>query len=292
MIKYYSFFAKWRKKDVEFLNSLGLNKTIKENYDGFWVEEDDRYYKIIEHYSKKDSLFNKTKPQEYKSRHTGCFFSKEEIDSARYCILTRVGDPKGYPQPKDTYQEEVFNFGDCSHTRINKIQVAPFRIKKPRWAKGQVNFSLNWEWDFMFFKKDFYQEVLAPLGLQSKEVLQHSTGQPLEDTIQLDIPVAKSKILIEGSAYDIYEPRCGKKQYARQTLDFFPPFEKEFNFHICYTQEEFDGGFKMIIASKELCELLIKHKVIKFAYKSFNTYEKQVKAALIKLNRRRNANSQ
>ncbi len=264
MIKCYSFFAKWRKKDVEFLNSLDLNKTIKEGYDGFWVEEDDRYKRIIKHYSKKESLLNKVKPKEFKVNHSWCKFSKEDLDNAKYYMLGTTGAPKGYPQPKDTYKKEVFNFEECNLTKINKVQIAPFRIKKPNWAKNQVNFSLNWEWDFMFFKKDFYQEVLAPLGLKYKEVLQHGTGKPLEDTIQLDIPVAQSKIHLEGSAYDIYESRCGKKQYARQYLDFFPPFEKEFDFHICYTQEEFDDGFKRIIITKEFCELLVQHKIIKY----------------------------
>lgn len=267
MIKCFSFFAKWRKKDIDFLNSLGLNKTIKEGHDGFWVEEDDRYGKIIEYYSKKDSIFTKAKPDNYKVYHSGCIFSKEDLDNAKYYILGSTGIPKGYPEPKDTYRREVFSFDECNSIRINKTQIAPFRIERPKWGKNQVNFSLNWEWDFMFFKKDFYQEVLAPLGLKAKEVLDYNTGKPLEDTIQLDISLAESKIFIENSAYDTYDSRCGKKQYSRKTLDFFPPFEKEFNFHICYTQEEFDGGFKRVIVTKEFSKILLKYKLI-----NYNTY--------------------
>jgi hypothetical protein len=108
--------------------------------------------------------------------------------------------------------------------------------------------------------------VLAPLELQSMEVIHHTTGKPLEDTVQLIIPIAKSKILLENTAYDIHsiKERGGHKQYAVQTLDFFPHFEQEFDFHICYTQEDFYGGSRRIIISREFCSVLVKHKIIKF----------------------------
>tara|TARA_B110000090_G_C13366113_1_gene440198 strand:+ start:325 stop:1149 length:825 start_codon:yes stop_codon:yes gene_type:complete len=263
MIKHYTFSARWRKKDTEYIETFKTSRKIAQGFCSFYVEEKD-YQSIMKYYSKKDSLLNKTKPPEFSVRLVFVSFSKEELDDAKYYMLAATGAPKGYPQPEQgEHLKKTFSF-DCGNYRTNRKQIAPFRIKKPKWSKNQVNFSLNWEWDFMFFKKEFYQEVFAPLGIKSKEVLQHSTGKPLEDTVQLDIPVAESSIYLEDSAFDIYEPRCGKKQYARQYLDFFPPFKKEFNFHICYTQEEFDGGFKRIIISKEFCNLLTKHKIIKY----------------------------
>ncbi len=264
MKRNYSFFAKWRKKDVEFLNSLNLIKTISEGYDGFWVEEGEIYDLIINKYSKKNIFSSEDKPPEFEVTMTFVTFAEEELDNANYYLLCTSGEPKGYPLPKNGYEKQVFDFEKCDIHRINKKQKASFRIKKPKWKKNQNNFSLNWEWDRMFFKKEFYQEVLAPLGLKALEVLNHNTGKPLEDTIQLDIPVAKSKILLEGSAYDIYESRCGVKHYARQYLDFFPSFENDFSFHICYTQEEFDGGYKRIIISKEFCNILLKHNIINY----------------------------
>ncbi|WAC01897.1 hypothetical protein N7U66_18880 [Lacinutrix neustonica] len=265
MIKRYSFFAKWRKKDVIFLNNLNINKTITEGYDGFWIENKDTYIKIIDHFSKKNSLFEKTEPPKFSTSLIGVSFSKKELDEAKYYNLVGTGTPKGYPQPKEGYKKIVFT-SECGNYRVNRKQIAPFRINKPKWNINQVNFSMEWEWDCMFFKKEFYPEVLAPLGIMSREVLLHSTGKPIEDTIQLDIPIAESKLLIENSEYDVYTPEqsCGKKQYSQQNLDFFPPFEKEFDFHICYTQEEFYGGFKRIIISKELCQILVKHQVIKY----------------------------
>ena len=265
MKKRYSFFAKWRKQDVEFLNSFNLIKTIKEGYDGFWIEEGDTYEKIMEKFSKKSFLFSKTnQPSEFKVKMSSVTFSKEELDNANYYVLCETGKPKGYPQPKEGYVKEVFNFDECNFIRNNRIQKAPFRIKKPKWEKNQINFSLNWDWDRMFFKKKFYQEVLAPLGLKYIEVLDYSTGKPLNDTIQLDIPISPSRILMENSVYDINKPNCGVKQYSGKILDFFPPFKKVFDFYICYSQEEFDNGYKRIIISKEFCKLLVEHKIIKY----------------------------
>lgn len=265
MIKHYYFFAKWRPKDVKFLNGLGLEKEIKEGACSFSIEEGDTYYEIINHFAEKESLFRSTKPKGYNTTMSYVSFSKKELDAAKYYNLVGTGTPKGYPQPKDGYRDIVFS-SECGAYRVNRKQIAPFRINKPKWAKNQVNFSLEWEWDCMFFKKDFYEEALAPLGIKYRDVLHHSTGKPLEDTVQLDIPIAKSKLLIENSAYDVYSPEqsCGKKQYSQQHLDFFPPFEEEFNFHICYTQEEFYSGFKRIIISKAFCDILVKHKVIKY----------------------------
>ncbi|CAL2079191.1 hypothetical protein [Tenacibaculum sp. 190524A05c] len=264
MKKRYSFFAKWRKRDAEFLNNLNLVKKVKEGYDGFWVEEGEVYEKIMKKFTSKSFFSSNSKPPEFKVKMSSVVFSKEELDSANYYMLCGIRSAKQYPKPENDYKSQVFNFEECDYVRINKKQKAPFRIDKPKWKQNQVAFSLELEWDFMFFKKEFFQEVLKPIGLKYKEVLNHSTGEPLEDTVQLDIPLAESKILIENSAYDIYEPRCGIKQYARQYLDFFPPFEKEFNFHICHTQEEFDGGFKRSIISKEFCQLLLTHKLIKY----------------------------
>ncbi len=268
MINCYSFFAKWRKKDVDFLNSLNLNKVVEEGYDGFWVEQDSRYNEIMKYYSRKDSLFHKVKPPEFVVKHSFSKFSKQELDNALYYALNGLYQKNnGYPEPQKRmlYEDEIFKFKN-KQFRVNKTQIAPFKVKKPKYGKTQKGFHLELEFEFVFFKKDFYQEILAPLGLQSMPVLNYKTGKPLEDTIQLVIPIAKSKLLLENSAYDIHPPEetGGFKQYALQTLDFFPPFENEFDFHICYSQEELLRGHRKIIISKEFCDLLVEHKVIKY----------------------------
>jgi len=275
MIKCYSFLAKWRKKDVEFLNSLKLSKTIEEGFDGFWIEEDDRYEKIMNYYSKKDSFFSKNRPSEFSVELAFTKFSKEELDNSKYFALQLIGGESNesrYPQPwkNEEYHTQVFQSNrfkmDKAHAMPNKKQIAPFQIKKVKWKKDEICFNLGLEYEYTLFKKEFFQEVLAPLGLHAMEVLDYKTGKPLEDTVQLIIPTAKSKLLLENSAYDIHpkEETVGYKQYAVQTLDFFPPFEKEFDFHICYSQEDFYIGHKKIIISKEFCDILVEHNIINY----------------------------
>lgn len=277
MKKFYNVFADWRQKDVRFINTLDINKKIELGYDHFGIEEGRDYQILVEYYSKKDPLFGKTKPKEFSIRHATCIFSKEDLDNAKYYAISSISlndTPESrFPQPIKNFAfvPEVFN-GNIykifdEYEIFNKKQKAPFKIKKPKWKKKEVCFDLGICCEYTLFKKEFYQEVLAPLGLQSMKVLNYKTGKPLEDTVQLVIPIAKSKLLLEGSAYDIEDKRetRGYKQYALQTLDFFPPFEKDFDFHICYSQEYFGRGQQRIIISKEFCNLLVKYNIIEYS---------------------------
>ena len=188
-------------------------------------------------------------------------------------LMSMGGETPPSLQPKpDNYLEHTFvgelYASGTINCMNNKIQKNPFRIIKPR-GKKKICFSLGSEFEYICFKKSFFLAVLAPLRLQYIEVLNHKTGLPLEDTVQLIIPLAKSAVLLEGSAYDIHtiEETDGFKQYAHQRLDFFPPFAKEVpDFHICYTNENFYGGKRKIIISKSFCNLLVEHNIIKYDY--------------------------
>lgn len=277
MKRVYYAFADWRKKDVDFINTLEVSNKIEIGADSFSIEEGADYFNLLDYYSKKESLFRNIKPKEFRIQHANCMFSKEDLDNAKYYAISSIPPyetpSNRYPQPnkKRDYIPEVFSGDIYKHSiyyYVNcKKQIAPFKIKKPKWKKNEVCFNLGLESEYTVFKKEFYQEVLAPLGLQSMDVLDYKTGEPLKDAVQLIIPTAKSKLLIENSAYDIINKKetRGYKQYALQTLDFFPPFEKEFEFHICYSQEYFGGGIQRIIISKEFCDLLVKHKIIEYS---------------------------
>ncbi len=277
MKKLYYVFADWRLDDVKFVNTLNISNKIEEGVDSFSIKEGEDYDRFINHYSKKNSLFRKTKPKEFSIRHANCIFSKEDLDNANYYAISAIplkeAPESRYPQPakNESYIPNVFD-GDIyksgnDYGIYQKKQKAPFSIKKPKWRKKEVCFNLGLEYDYTCFKKDFFDEVLAPLGLQSMEVLDYKTGKPLEDTVQLVVPTAKSKLLLEGSAYDIYsiEETNGYKDYALQILDFFPPFEKDFDFHICYSQEYFGIKYQKIIISKEFCKLLVRHNIIEYS---------------------------
>lgn len=277
MKKVYYVFAEWRKRDIDFINNLEISNKISIGADSFSIKEGEDFDKFTFHYSKKDTLLAKTKPKEFKVKLAGCNFSKEDLDNAKYFAISSMPPyethSSRYPQPntKRDYIPEVFS-GDIYKHGVyyfvnNKKQIAPFKIKKTSWRKNEICFNLGLESEYTVFKKDFFLEVLEPLGLKSMEVLDYKTNLPLEDAVQLIIPTAKSKLLLENSAYDIIpeEETRGHKQYAVQTLDFFPPFEEEFDFNICYTQEYFGGGIQRIIISKEFCDLLIKYNIIEYS---------------------------
>ncbi|UII77766.1 hypothetical protein LV716_08355 [Flagellimonas sp. HMM57] len=263
---YYS--AEWRNKDIDFLRSLpGINKDIEVGYDSFTVEENsDTHLRIVDFYSKKKLVLGNSKPKNFISTPATAIFTKEELSTAKNYLLLFTGESKGSPQPAESYLENTYDF-KCKVVGCweGRKQKALFRIPNIKWKKGQVNFTLL-EHDVMFFKKDFYQEVLSPLGLAFKEVIDHKTGKISSDIIQLDIPEAKSKLLIEDTAYDIEEPCgvCGVKQFTMRTLDFLPPFEEKFEFYICRTQEQFGGGMRRIIITKQFSDLLVKHKIIRY----------------------------
>ncbi len=266
MIRRHSFFAKWRDCDIDFLNSLNLNKTIRETFDGFWIEEGDTYNLIMEHYSKKDGLFKKTKPPKFSTSVTSVIFTKEEIMSSRHSVLT--GNALTYNNNllvDDGYRDLVYRSKDNDYMK-SRIQIAPFRMKKPKWGKNQNHFMIEGEQDRLFLKKDVYQEAFEPLGLGYLKVLDYDTGEPLEDTVQLEIPIAESKLMIEGTLYDeqAYFFKDGTKQYSPQHLDFFPCFENDFDFHICYSQEVFSGGYKKMIISETVRNVLKQLGIIKY----------------------------
>ena len=260
MIKRYLFSADWRKEDVEFLKSLKINRKIDVGFFGFNVDQE-THNVIMENYSNNTPL---TKPKSFNVQFTGVTFSKKELDNASFYNLIGTGFPVGNGLPKN-YKKQIFSY-DNEDYKVNRTQIGLFRIKKPKWTNKRKNFTLHSEWDKMFFKKDFYQEVLAPLGLNYLDVINHSTGEVLSDTIQLEIPLAQSNLKINNTLYDLYstETPCGKKQYSQQHLDFFPNFENLFEFHICYSREEFLGGYKRIIISKDFCKILLDNNVIEY----------------------------
>lgn len=261
MIKNFSFFANWRKKDVEYLNSLGLSNIIEIGYFGFSITEGKVFEEITSYFSKKDIL-SKRRPDDYSCTLTHVTFSKKELSDAENFELRFTGESKGFPQPEYGFEKQIFKYS-CESCKSGAVQIAPFKIDKIKWKKNQINFTLR-DPDYMFFKKDFFLEVLKPLGLEYNGVIENKTGKVSDEIVQLNIPISKSKLLIQNTVYDKFDTfdECNIKQYSVQTLDFFPPFEKDFNFLICKTQEEFTGGRKRIIISKKFCEILLKYNII------------------------------
>ena len=90
MIKHYYFYAEWREKDLQFFRSLDVKAEI-EGSRFIYVQEGAIYEKITQHYSKKNSLFTKTKPKDYRSELMQVSFSKSELEAARYYAFNEYG---------------------------------------------------------------------------------------------------------------------------------------------------------------------------------------------------------
>lgn len=136
-----------------FLNNLGLHKIVEQGYDGFLVEQGEIFDEIIAHYSRKGSLFEKVKPEEFSYNMPGVTFSKEELERAPYYALNYTGESLGDPQPMDSFMEDTFSF-DCELCLTGRKQKSLVRMKKPKLKKKQVNFTLR-DYDILFFKKIF-----------------------------------------------------------------------------------------------------------------------------------------
>lgn len=141
MKKLYYVYADWRKKDVKFLKTLNLNRKPEEGYFGFSIREGVTYDKVTSHFSRKGSLFSKTKPSEYTNKFIVVTFSKKELNNAKYYALLPLGGEtpdSRYPQPwkNEGYHTQVFSSNlfklEKAHAMANKNQIAPFHIKKPK----------------------------------------------------------------------------------------------------------------------------------------------------------------
>ena len=138
MKKLYSISADWRQKDVSFLNTLKISRKVEEGICIFSIEEGKDYDKFIDFYSKQDSLFKKTKPKEFRMQLASCIFTEKELDAAKHYALAGIFQGEnGYPEPEQglVYQDIIFKY-DSKEFGVNKTQIAPFSVKKPKWKKN------------------------------------------------------------------------------------------------------------------------------------------------------------
>ncbi|MBV6643410.1 MAG: hypothetical protein KI791_22000 [Cyclobacteriaceae bacterium] len=240
----------WNEGQVEYLKNYGLN--IKTGHDVFQMDEDDNYFKLKEMLARWGA-----------SDWVGTVFDKNDLKNAEHLnILSKwLND---YPQPENNYKETCFDLSNyCSDCGIGKVQKAPLRLKRdPNWGKKQT-FSLNWILDEIFVRKDYYDEVLKPLGVDSMEVMLHKKDTPSETTVQLKIPVSNSELELLG--YPMEEcTSCRRKKYLPITRGFFPNFMLEEHLSIFKSKEYFGSGGaadNKIIVSNQLYKMFSKDRV-------------------------------
>ena len=257
MRNYYQIFNNWETHQIEILKSNGLNVPL-----GF------QNIKLYD-----NELFNKLDPlfKLWGAMVTvGSEFSDDDYSSANHFMILPNWQNQ-YPQPENNfaYLEETYDLKDyCSLCGIGAIQKSPFRIEKEiKWG-GRMSFILNWVFDEIFIRKDIYEKVFSPMGIDFVPVLLHKNGKTIEDTKQLKISIATSRLKLENVDFERCE-KCGRHKYKPITSGYFPNLIDDLNApHILKSQEYYGSGksaSNWIIVSQSFRKILLKEK-INFTY--------------------------
>lgn len=240
----------WSPSQVVQLKEFGIN--IQVGHYVFQIEEDERYHGIIEFIRQSGA-----------SDWVGTRFDKEDLSkSNQLCIQPQWMND--YPQPLNDYLETCYNLNEyCAICGIGKVQKAPFRLKRePSWGKKQT-FSLNWVFDEVFVRREYYNKILRPLGIDSLMVMLHKKDTPSESTVQLKIPVSNSGLELQDYPFEECG-ECGRKKYLPITRGFFPKLKSAEALPIIKSQEYFGSGAaadKRILISRDLYKILSSDKV-------------------------------
>lgn len=131
------------------------------------------------------------------------------VSAARGALIVEITyDPRDY----------------CRHCGQGASQRAPFRLwREPRWGRRSL-LQLHWVFDEYFAHPDAWEQVLRPLGIAARPVLQHPSGAPLQTVVQWDVGCIASAFLALGAHPAEDCPHCGRSRYLPFTRGFFPPF--------------------------------------------------------------------
>ncbi len=249
----------WTSKEVQSLQKLGIKVSI--GYSNFIIEEGETYNRL--------ERLLKNHRGKLTNIYTSSVFTVKEINDSDYLSIILAN--KGYPQPQqniESYREKTFEI-NCSSCGYKDKQITSFRIKdEPKWKKNEVLFSLYWEYDSVFVKKEFYEKIFRPLNIDHRDVLIHKSGKVAETVVQLIPPISPSSLLMKDSWYSKHAETtncCNRIRYTSTIGDFLPSFEFNPNISICLTQEIFgsEGNtFRKIIVNKKIFNLLVERETI------------------------------
>ena len=194
-------------------------------------------------------------------------FSDEELNNTHRLVINGIW-ANGYPMPdgdngykKTTYDDSEY----CKACGIYLKQKEPFRLKKaPNWSGNKKMFSLNWVFDELFVRKDFYESLFRGIGVKSERVSLYKKETVIEDTVQLVIPETEIALNLEGYSFEVCKD-CGRKRYDLINKDFFPSFKEDVgDIQIFKSKEWFGTGAnarKYIFVSQALRKELLKLKI-------------------------------
>lgn len=201
MRKVYRFVKDWNKKEVDYLNNKGI--IVKTGFcaiEFLSTCENDKLLPILKEWGASINQYYE--------------FSKKEILAANNYLLG-VKWPNGYPMPDNDfgYLNLTYNLDNyCDICGIGLVQKAPFRIRsEPKWENKKL-FTLEWVYDEVFVKTDYYQEIFQPKGYGYWPVLKYKTESIIKDTVQLKIPFAKSNLKLDNFERETC-PMCNRIRY-------------------------------------------------------------------------------
>ncbi len=246
-------FSDWNFKQVKILSQFNIQ--VKVGYDNFQIEEGDAYNKIkgyLNDWGVSDSVVSK--------------FSEDDLSKVNLLVFNGVW-ANGYPMPDDDdgYKNITYNSNSyCQKCGGGLVQMQPFRLKKaPAWGDREL-FSLNWIFDEIFVRKDFYENVLKSYDIEARPVFLYKKEVTVEDTVQINIPITEDRLRLDSYSYIICD-NCSRKRYDLISHGFFPPFIKRTNkLHLFKSFEDFGTGGntrKYIFISQDLRQIFLKHKI-------------------------------
>ncbi len=271
MTKYYMFFANWRKKDVDFLKQFKLDREPEIGYFGFGLPEGDIFNKISNHYSQVDSLWFKTQPPEFSITFANVFFSLEEIELAKtYTSFLGDGKLEYFWRDSTIWKSDLYGSvcPKCEHS-IGP-QEKPWILKRDfKQLEKHPFVSFEGLGGYVFCSKIVADLIQKEFGIEQMDVLIGQEKKVSEHLVQLQLPLATHRLNLDGNGFgkpyegndSISCSTCSQSTLTTQTLDFFPPFEKKFEFDIVLSQEWF-GWYRRIVVSKRFLDFCYKHKFI------------------------------
>lgn len=248
-------FSDWDRKQVSILEQYGIKAEL--GYYSFWMEESEAYWKLKPYFDKwkiSETIISK--------------FTEEEENNAKRLIFFSPWD-NGYPMPDGDgrYKKTTYDDADyCNTCGMGLKQKEPFRLKKaPNWGGKKKMFSLYWVYDELFVRKDFFENIFAPIGLKAEKVLLYKKETVIEDTIQLIIPETDVPLNLEGYPFEICKD-CNRKRYDLINKGFFPSFKEDVGDMPIFKSKEWFGtgasARKYIFVSQTLRQQLLKSKIM------------------------------
>lgn len=247
-------YSNFNSKQVKILEQHGI--FVQAKYDRFDIEENETYWKLkpyLDTWEIHETVRTK--------------FTEEEENNAKRLVLLSPW-ANGYPMPDgdNGYQHTTYdNTEYCNTCGMGLKQKEPFRLKKaPNWSGHKRMFSLNWVFDELFVRKDFYESLFKPIGIKIEKVLLYKKETMIEDTVQLVIPETDIDLSLEDYSFEICKD-CNRKRYDLINKGFFPSFKEDVgDMQIFKSKEWFGTGAnarKYIFISQTLRKELLKAKI-------------------------------